>query len=195
MPLRDDDDALKPIDDLLALDRKSIAGAANERIAGGMYARIARAHAERKLVVAGRWGWGLAAAATACLALAVIWFAEPARNGRGTNSGNPQRPQTVSAAPVPGRMDPRPAAKSAPGKKLARSAPRAHSVVAQEIAPRRARFPSNVAPTEQEVLLMQLASHHPNQLLAVAEAIADMRNREEKERQDFDQWVQKGGTQ
>ena len=62
----------EPIDDLLGLDRQLTLRAANERIAGGMYARISRAHAERRLVRAGRWRWALAGAAAACLAKSII---------------------------------------------------------------------------------------------------------------------------
>jgi hypothetical protein len=67
--------------------------------------------------------------------------------------------------------------------------------MAKEIAPRNATFPMKVAPTEQETLLMQLASRQPKDLLEVAKAIADMKDREARERHDFDQWVQKGETQ
>lgn len=185
----------EPIDDLLALDRRLTLRAANERIAGGMYARIARAHAEGRLVRAGRWRWALTGAAAACLTLAVIWFAKPAKDGREVRSGNPQGPETISTAPVSRRVDVQPTATRAPGKKLSRSVPRARPVMAQEIAPRQAMFPLNVAPTEQEILLMRLASRQPKELLAVAETIADMKDRDDRERHDFEQWVQKGEKQ
>jgi hypothetical protein len=186
------------VEDLLALDRELLLRAANQQIARGMYARIARAHAERRPVTAARWRWGLAVAAAACLALPAVWFAMPAKHvkeAKDVNPGNPPGHETISLAPVPGRVDVQPTVTIRPGKKLARSAPRAYSVMAREIAPRQATFPLNVAPTEQEVLLMQLASHQPKELLAVAKAIAEMKDRDDRERHDFDQWVQKGETQ
>jgi hypothetical protein len=69
-------------------------------------------------------------------------------------------------------------------------------MMARQIVPRLATFPMNITPTEQERLLMQLAAQQPEQLLAAAQAMADMRARDEKEKIDFDHWVHpKGGTQ
>ena len=82
MPVRNDDNPLdrtdpEGIDDLLAQDRDLLARAADERIAGGMYARIAHAHAERKVAAGWRWQWQLAIASLACAVLVAVWFALP----------------------------------------------------------------------------------------------------------------------
>jgi hypothetical protein len=185
------------VDDLLALDRESVLRTANQQIATGMYARIARAHAERGRIMVRSWRFGLAAAAATCLVLTAVWFAIPAKHvkeAKDAKPGNPPGPETISVTPVPRRVDVQRAVTIAPVKTPARSAPQAHLAMG-EVVPRQATFPLNVAPTEQEVLLMQLASRQPKELLAVAEAIADMKDREDRARHDFDQWVQKGETQ
>lgn len=186
----------EPMDDLLALDRKLTLQAANERIAGGMYARIARTHAERRLAVTRHWQLGLAAATAACLTLVMVWHATPARNGKDVSPGGSHGAPTASVLPYQSPVDGQPAITRIPVKSRVRAASPARSVMARQIAPRQATFPMKVIPTEQERLLMQLAAQQPKQLLATAEAMADMRDRDDKERIDFDHWVhQKGGTQ
>ncbi len=193
MPLRDDDNALEPIDDLLAMDRKSIAGAANQRIAGGMYARIARARAERSSVTARNWQWQLAIVSLACAVLVAAWFTLPKRN---VPREVPQSAHLPAVAPDNAPMAELPPARRAPGRSPARSVPSFHPMAARAELPRQATFPINVAPTEQERLLLRLASQHPKQLLAMAEAMAATRDQEEAERQEFDQWLKhRGGSQ
>jgi hypothetical protein len=186
----------EPIDGLLALDRKAVLEAANERIAGGMYARIAQAQAECRLVAADRWRWALAAAAAACVALVVVWYATPARNAKDIFPGGSHGAPTSSVSPYQSRVAGQLAITRIPVKSRVRAAAPARSMMARQIVPRQATFPMKVVPTEQERLLMQLAAQQPKQLLAVAEAMADMRDRDDKERIDFEHWVhQKGGTQ
>lgn len=193
MPLRDDDDGLEPVDDLLALDRKVITGAANERIAGGMYARIARDHAELGSATARTWQRPLVIASLACAAVVVLWFMVPKKNVQRDTPRSAQLPVVARGNTHDAAL---PSTPRAPRRSPVHSGPRFHPVAARAELPRPATFPVNVIPTEQERLLSRVASQHPEELLAMAQAMAATRNREEAEKREFDQWLQeKGGGQ
>lgn len=195
MPVHNDDNPLdrtdpEGIDDLLAQDRDLMARAADERIAGGMYARIARAHAERKLAVGFKWQWQLVIASLACAVLVAVWFALPKKNVREA----PPSAQVPAVAPARAQVAAQPPIKKTPARRLVPT--RFHPVASQAELPRQAIFPINVAPTEQERLLSQLAARSPQQLRLVAEAMAEQKNRDERGKQEFDQWLQqRGGSQ
>jgi hypothetical protein len=196
MPVRNDDNPLdrtdpEGIDDLLAQDRDLLARAADERIAGGMYARIAHAHAERKLAAGWKWQWQLVIASLACAVLVAVWFALPKKSVREA----PPSAQVPAVTPARVQVAAQPPIKKTPARSLVPAA-RFHPVAAQAALPRQAIFPINVAPTEQERLLSQLAARSPQELRLVAEAMAEQKNQDERAKQEFDQWLQqRGGSQ
>lgn len=197
MPAHDDEDMLDHterdrIDDLLAQDRQGMLRAANARIAGGMYVRIARTHAERNSVVASRWQWQILVVAVASAVLAAVWITMPRRSALPAASPSAQLPLVApSRAPIaeqsPVRTRVRRVAPLPSGTRL---------LVARSTVPRQPTFPMNVAPTEQELLLMQVASRSAQEQQAIAEAIADAKSQGDKQTQEFDQWLQqRGGKQ
>lgn len=191
MPGRDDDNLFesgehREIYDLLAQDRRQILRTANERIASGMYERIARAHVERKFGTAWRPQWQLGMAAVVLGVLTMIWIALPKKSSPASPTQSTQAPARNAHFTM------------APTNKVAVRRPahvstRRPFVVAHETVPRRATFPINVAATEEERLLMQLASQNPKQLQAMSEAMAASQARAEAEKQEFDHWLQQRG--
>jgi len=182
------DRADQEFDDLLAQDRNRIAGVASERIASGMLERIAHAHAVNPPIAAWKWQRRLVLGAIGCVTLVAVWFAIPRK------IAPPQVPSSAHLpvlSPSPAQSVPQPV-KRALVKNVVGS-PGSHFRTARTEVPRQATFPINVAATEQERLLMRLAAQHPEQLLALAEAMDTERSQEEKQKQEFEQWLQQRG--
>jgi len=190
MPVPDNDksDAREQwLDDLLTADREHLQRTAEDRIAGGMYPRILQAGAGREHGLAKLWRWGLISAAAAVIML-MIWLKLPQKAHPSTEVASPPGPGPTPAALIITRAAGSHAAPPRP--KLMRLKTSAQAI--RNFAPKPAVFPSNIVPTEEERLLLQLANGHPEQLKELSEAISEMDKREKERRQAFEKWQEKG---
>lgn len=175
------------LDNLLTGDREHVQRITEERITAGMYARIVRAGAGRPYHLAPLWRWALISAGAAMIVLVIlIERPQTTRPSPAGISPSLTRPATEGSSTMragnKGATPPRP---RLVGRKTAAQPTR-------NLVPKQAVFPSDIAPTEEERLLVQLASSHPEQLQQVAQAIVDMDKREKERRQAFEKWLQQG---
>jgi hypothetical protein len=191
------------IDDLLALNREAVRRAATDRIVAGMYQRVTQAVLANAAEHRQGRRWGLVYAGMAVLLVAALWIGLAHRSSRSaadlaartvakTGAGELSAPGASAsmkreAEAVPGRAVGLPRSRA----KIARVAPTAKP--APGVIPELDIFPAVVAPTEQERLLMQIARSHPEQLVEIAQQVADEAQKAQERRRAFEQWIKEGG--
>jgi len=180
------------IEDLLAADREHLRKMAEERIASGMFARVAEAHrrqGRRKDVLGLAFRGALAAAVMA----AALWIGWPDKSPSPEIAKDvPQKvvgPSTPSAQTSAKSVRPAAQTHPRPGTPL---------IAAPSVTPRQPMFPGNTEPTEQERLMMALArsdlTREDKQLPEIAKAISVQVAQEKGQRQAFEKWLQEGGA-
>lgn len=187
------------LDDLLARDRKMLSRIANERVASGLHRRIIQAQAHDQVRarsnLAWRWRWALASAVIAVV-VAGLWLRIPQK----TTSPNPEiatrlnpapgvaTATGVSEAPVPKNDVKKPRNSGFHARPVRHTVADAH----QAVVPKQGAFPSNLAPTSQERLLMQLAESNPEHLSLIAKVIADDAQQQATRQRAFEEWLKEG---
>jgi hypothetical protein len=187
------------VEDVLARDRRAIRSAATERVAGGMYSRIAQAVKKDGNASTFQCRWAVVYVGLTALLITAFWI------GISHNSLPPDSHATVQsipAVPAPATIKSDLARAGTSSPVLKRMQPRAAAFrpltrrPAQQPAPRQAVFPIEVAPNEQERIMMQIARNHPEQLKVIAQQFADDSSQLEDQRREFEEWLKKeeGGT-
>jgi len=178
-------------EDFLAGDQAHLRKVAEERIASGMFARVAMAHRQQ-----GRRTDALGLALRGALAAAVVavalWIGWPHKSSSPEIAKDVPRKVVGLSAPAAQTMTKsvRPAARTHPQPKTPR-------IAARRVTPRQSVFPGNTEPTEQERLMMALArsdlTREDKQLPEIAKAISVQVAQEKGQRQAFEKWLQEGG--
>jgi hypothetical protein len=192
------------IDDLLALNREAVRRAATDRIAAGMYQRVTQAvladGAERQQ---GR-RWGLVYAGTSSLLVVALWIGLAHRSSRSgpdlaartvakTGVGAPLAPSAGASMKPEVQAVPRRGAMRLPHSRPNIARARVTAKPVPGAVPELVVFPAVVAPTEQERLLMQIARSHPEQLVEIAQQVADEAQEVQERRRAFEKWIKDGG--
>lgn len=185
-------DGKSHLEDLLADDRVHLRQMTEERVASGMFDRVAGNYRRRnRSLVVFRLAVAIALAAAGMIAVLRIdrqhkpLPPEAAKNGR--------REMEVQKTPAP-RTSPM----VVRSPKSVRRQPGASSVAAHRVMPRQPVFPGNSEPTEQERLMMALArsdlTREDKQMSEISRDISAQIEREKGQRQAFEKWLQEGGA-
>jgi hypothetical protein len=184
----------RSLDDLLAHDREIVRRATAQRIAGGMYGRIAQAAREAIPRQTFPWQWKLAAAVLPLLLIAGIWTAlsrkSETRVSNATVHSNINSASNHVTNTPPATASVRKPERPRPRKTVIPV--RAYHVA--QLAPRQAVFPSNTGLSAEERLLLQLAQNHGEELQLIAKNFADDSKQLQEQRRAFEEWLKEGGS-